>query len=259
MTATQQAIRATAIKQGRISMAHMRLSMTVEREDTPALRWGRLVHMAVLEPERIDTLRVWVGARRGKEYAAFAEEVAGLEYLRDGEKPQLDAIADSAMKAMASLPPLVHTEVYHEWTAPLYGLACCRVDAILDGGAMLEVKTCRKLSKRAFIKQAYELGYHLQLGWYDHGMAIAGYTGGRWALALESNPPYCTALYRVPDYILKAGYEEAAEIAAAYRACEVHGIFPGPYDYEVMDYELPEWANKTELDLTGLQEDDGDE
>jgi hypothetical protein len=62
----QQPIRATAIKAARIgndavSMAHMRLAMTAQREDTPAMRWGRLVHMAVLEGRKFLALPVWSG------------------------------------------------------------------------------------------------------------------------------------------------------------------------------------------------------
>jgi len=212
--------------------------------------------MAVLEPERIDELRVWAGPKRGRDYEAFAAEVAGQEYLRDGEKPKLEAIADSAIKALVSLPSIYRSEVYFEWTDPLYGLACCRVDGILSNGAMLEVKTCRKLSRRAFISQSYELGYHLQLGWYDHGIRQADYNGARWVLAIESGKPYCTALYRVPEHILKAGYEEAAGIAAAYRACEACGIYQGPYDNEVMDYELPEWAAEEQpIDMEGVEDE----
>jgi len=236
-------IRATAIKAGRLSMAHMRQAMQGEREDTAAMRWGRLIHMAILEPLKLAEMPQWGGARRaGKEWEAFVAAVGAGDYLMPGELPELAAITTSTRFALATMPAMVETERRVDWTGDRYGAATARIDGLLKGGGFIEVKSCRNIEKRAFLSQCYSLGYHLQLGWYNHGLAAIGLGGQVRVLAVESAAPYTCACYTVPPAILAQGYEEAAEIAAQYRACEAFGTFAGPYDDVTLQYEFPAWA-----------------
>lgn len=248
-------IRATAIKAGRLSMLHMRHALTVQRHDTPAMRWGRLVHMAVLQPIELLRLPRWEGyedrngdqcyAKRGDAWAQFCASLGNRDYISADEIEPLERITDAASKALDRLPRIVDAEVKIEWTDRLYGAAVCRVDALLAGGAWLEVKTTGNIEKRAFMSQCERLGYPLQMGWYAHGLAQradGGQVGPCWLLAIESDQPHATAIYSVPDPILRAGYEEAEAIARHYRACEAAGVWPGPYDDGAGDYERPGWA-----------------
>ena len=241
-------------------MAHMRLALAGEgREDTPALRWGRLVHMAVLEPVRLAQMPRWDGGRKGgREWAAFESllDAGGHEdYLSSGELPRLFAITESTRRALAKLPHIVATEARRDWTGAeageMYGAATARIDALLEGGGMLEVKTTRAIDERAFLRQAYGLGYHLQLGWYARGISSL-MDQPCYVLAIESAAPHCCAVYRVPQSIIADGYAEACRIALHYRCCEACGSFPGPYDEGILDYSLPEWAadNCGEVDVS---------
>jgi len=164
------------------------------------------------------------------------------------------AISGSARSALATLPAVETTEVQIHWTDKLYGAATARIDAITAVGSMIEVKTCAKIDERRFRSQAWDLGYNLQLGWYDHGLKEAGKAGQRYVLAIESKPPYCTAIYTVPEKVLADGYEEAADIARRYRCCEQAGRFPGPYDGQIMKLEPPEWAAGDDVDMEGVTE-----
>jgi len=247
----QTPIRATAIKQGALSMAHMHASMTEQRDDTPAMRWGRLAHMAVLEPITLASLPQWDGGRKaGKEWAAFSECLDdGDDYVTADELDRLAALTQATRAPLASISPITHTEVRVDWTGELYGAATCRIDAVLKSGGFVEVKTCRNIEERAFLRQSYALHYEIQLGWYAHGLETTGKRGEVWVLAIESAPPYTTALYNVSPHILAGGYREAARIACAYRVCEAVGTFAGPYDDRVLAYELPEWARPEEREV----------
>jgi hypothetical protein len=248
---------ATAIKSGATSMLHMRHALTVGREDNDALRWGRLVHVAVLQPALLDALPRWDGGtRRGKAWDAFEEAVGGDDYLMPDDSAKLSGITTATRKAMTHLPAVKFTEHSLAWTDEAYGLATARIDAILEGGGILDLKTCAKIRTRSFLAQAEDLGYRLQMGWYAHGAALAGFTGPAWILAVESKPPHATALYNLKPQLLKEGYEEAAEIARAYRASELLGSFAGPYDDVVLEFERPEWTAPHEVDMTDTEGDE---
>jgi hypothetical protein len=250
----QTPLRATVIKAGILSMAHMRLAATTEREDTPAMRWGRLVHMAVLEPLRFARMQVWRGGvKRGHAWEDFKYGLCDREYIDEDEIAPLLAISGSARIALATLPTIEATERQINWTDKLYGAATARIDALTAVGSMIEIKTCAKIDERKFRSQAWDLGYNLQLGWYDHGLKESGRAGQRYVLAIESKPPYCPAIYTVPEKVLADGYEEAADIARRYRCCEQAGRFPGPYDGQIMKLEPPEWAAGDEVDMEGVE------
>jgi hypothetical protein len=250
-------IRATWIKAGMRSMAHMRLAATTGREDTPAMRWGRLVHMAVLEPLKLAAMPRWDGGRRaGKAWDEFNATLAGREHLTADDLDALAPITEAASRALRTLPRIEATEVALEWSDAVYGPASARLDAVLTGGGWLEVKTAADIEVARFAASAYRLGYHLQLGWYGHGARLAGYVGPVWVLAIESKPPHTTALLSVSDAILAKGYEQAEEIARAYRACEATDCYPGPHDGQTLPYELPTWAEEgATVDMEGMTDE----
>jgi len=269
---TQTPIRATAIKAGRLSMAHMHHALTGQTADSPAMRWGRLVHMAILEPVVLASLARWDGyetrdgeislAKRGKAWDEFAGSLRpGDDYLSADEVPRLSAITAAVAPALARVPRIVQTEVPLKWSDSIYGPATARLDALLQGGATLEVKTARQIEARRFLAAAEGMGYHLQAGWYDFGAKHNGQTGSRWMLVVESVPPHTTALYSLPPSLLAVGYEDARRIASAYRACEACGIYPGPYDSDILTYERPAWAGTVDggesgLDMEGVEDAD---
>ena len=85
-------INASAIKQGRTGMKHMRLAMTGGvKDDTPAMRMGRLIHAAVLEPDVFNqNAVVFEGkTRRGKAWDEFKAEHAEGWIVTYDERDQL--------------------------------------------------------------------------------------------------------------------------------------------------------------------------
>lgn len=261
MADNQIALRATAIKAGRISMAHMRLAMTTPRDtapETPAMRWGKLVHLAVLEPDTFAKVPHYPGAKRaGKAWDEFASLVRSGPYTMGDERETLKDIRAACARQLDRLPRIASTEVTIEWCdAMQYGNAMARVDALFDGGGWLELKTARSIAPRPFLSQAESLGYLLQLGWYDFGAKMLHMTGERWVLAVESAPPYATAIYHVAPHLLAHGYEQCVEIARRYRACEAVGSFPGPFDDVTLEFERPAWADGgSEVDMEGVSDE----
>lgn len=245
-------ITATAIKAGRLSMAHMRYQMLRPRDDSdssPALRFGKLAHMALLEPVRFAaSIAVWDGGRRaGKtwevwqaahdgKFAVTPDELATLTGMQTAIRTDADA--------RFAMSTIIETERVLQWTDKVAGACKARLDGAGER-VIVEYKTCVSIGKRQFLNQAESLGYGLQLAWYWHG---AGRPENVWLVSQEKNEPYCCVTYSVAASVLEKAYEECLHLAALYRACEVCGSYPGPHA-GVQEFERPAWADPNQGDI----------
>lgn len=244
-------ITATAIKAGAKSMLNARYSMTHGREDTPSLELGRLVHMRVLEPKRYaESVAVYDGARRGKEYDAFLRDNESREIITQSMDDKLMAIAIALMSNKDANPyisNLVESERVVQWSGKCYGCAKCRIDGV-GKDYCIELKTTADASLRAFENQCARLGYHLQLGWYSLGIESAGLPKEMRVITVETSPPYHVVVYRPDDYLVDLGAKKAVKIATEIRKCIESGEWPGLAD-GLRVLSLPTWM-EPEIDMT---------
>lgn len=257
---------ASAIKAGTKSMLHMHHAIT-ERgrtEETDSLRWGRLVHAAVLEPDAFaKRSTVWQGGRRsGKEWDAFAADHEPAWIVTASESAKL-ATMRAALHSNSDAQRVIRwakTEQALQWTDTLYGAGKALCDGITEnasGVSLVEYKTTSKIAPYGFAAQAYGLGYHLQLAWYAHGIksALGKYPSNVWLIAQEAKPPFDVVVYNVPTALLFSAYEKCVQIAARYRVHEMAGTFPGVAD-QVLTFELPSYAGDgaASLDMEGVED-----
>lgn len=240
------AINATAIKAGAVSMKHMRAVMTGRtKEQTPAMRLGSLVHLAILEPAKLSaSTAIWqAGRRAGKDYEAFCVENEGREIITQAERDELTTFAQAvhANDLARELIAGSEHEVTLEWSAQSYGYAKARLDGVTENGDVIELKTVSRIND--FGAQFARMGYDLQCGWYREGLNIAKGKRKRnvWIIVVESQPPYDVAVWRVPSNALQGGLNRAQEIASRYRVCECTGVFPGVQAESGTDLVLPPW------------------
>jgi len=253
------AISATIIKAGAKSMLHMRYAATHTREATPAMRWGSLVHLAILEPERAATgLHVVdCSSKRVKAWTEAVAEYGSDNVVTAAEMGELDEIVSALYrnKLAAELIESTQHEVPLEWYHDAYGNAKSKLDGLDASVGIVEVKTTASIVPRDFQRTMLQMGYPLQLGWYRHGVEMT--TGQRLpvhAITVEQKPPHDVVVYPVSDALLDAGQEQAIDIATRYRQCCESGVWPGlQTGTEVL--ELPDWANSVpEIDLSGIEE-----
>jgi hypothetical protein len=265
------AINASSIKAGAKSMRHMRYAMEHPTGDpTASMRWGKIVHLAILEPDTIGrTLQIWNGRplksgpnkgeitmdRKGPEWQAFVESCGGSdEWIvtpdEMGALMEMSAAVHGDREAHRLIEQTVHEQTV-TWTGEMYGAAKGRLDGYDErgDGLVLDLKTTAQIEPRRFAGQFATLGYDMQIGWYCEG------TGAKRAsvIALESKPPYDVVVWRIPDAVIKSGREKAIEIARAYRCCEAANSWPGVAGGEVINMEMPAWAC-AETELMGFDE-----
>ncbi len=249
------------------SPAHYRHNLSQPREDTPALRMGRCVHMAVLEPETFaKRCAVWRGGiRRGKEWDAFVAAHTGQEILTTDEREECDAIA-AAVRGHRVAGAFVsggNSEVSMTWlheesaiggTLGLSMKCKGRMDFVSDLGVIVDLKTTRDASADAFGKTAANFKYPAQGAWYQDGYERA--TGVRLPvvfIAAESTAPYALVVYRVADDILDLGRQEYTRLLRRLDDCRRTNTWDG-YADSVQELSLPRWAipRDDENDVSGL-------
>lgn len=220
---------------------------------TPAMRWGTLVHTAILEPETLAERTIVAPAidRRttaGKaEWAAFQIEAAGREVITAEEAAALVAVRAAAWAHPAAGKALgmireVETSIF--WTDETTGVECrCRPDAIMTNGTILDVKTTVDGSPDQFAKSIANYRYHVQSAFYGDGYRRAFGEAPRAFvfLAIEKTPPYLCALYVMDEKAVIRGRADYLADLETFRVCRNTGEWPGLPDVPTV-LDLPKWA-----------------
>lgn len=237
------------------SPAHYRAAIDTPAEETAAQRTGRAAHYAVLEPDTFATRCVpapEISKRSNAGKAAheeFAAQHPGCTILTASEYATAEAIS-AAVRAHPLIPALLagaEIESSLFWTNPETGAACKgRPDALRfygDGGAtVLDLKTTLDASPGAFARAVLNYGYHVQAAAYLEGLRTLGYEARDFiVIAVEKSPPYCCAIYRMPDAAIELGAKRWREACALFAECTERGEWPG-YPADLRELQLPAWA-----------------
>jgi hypothetical protein len=229
--AKQSALRATTIKIGYLkSMIHMHHATTTERPDNPAMRWGRLVHQAILEPHKSPA--IWTGAqRRGKDYEAWLSNLPdGIEIVTMAEYSEVQKCRDSVLsnRRVVELLDGAKCEYKFRHDDSELGLCVATMDAWKEG-CLTDLKTTGQINALSFTRTSAQMAYHVQFGWYSWMLEQSKIDRlpKCYAVAIEAKPPYDCAVYQISAMDVMSGAQEAVKIARAYRECERAGVFPG--------------------------------
>jgi len=246
-----KALNYSGAKQILISPSHYQAWLKEERVETPALKLGRLVHLASLEPEVFDRqVRLAPECdRRTKEGKAIWEAFCttlkdGEETLKKDEMEEVLAIAEAAqagIESIASGYPEAARLREQVVTGKHQGANIKgRPDLILhhaDGGAIIDIKTTMDASADSFAKDVAKYKYHLQAAFY---LAMTG-AKRFFFVAVEKKAPYEWAVYELDEAALTAGKQLMESACLTYRECNLYGNWPG-YQKTPQTISLPKWA-----------------
>jgi len=219
------------------------------RPDTPALAFGRAVHLAVLQPDLYgDEVVAYTGkTRRGKAWDAFSEEHAGRQIITQTEEATIAAIV-AAVESHPDAGPMVAGLDYAErsiaWTEDGRDMrARCDLIRFADGRVLLvDLKTARDIDPRAFGRSAVQYGYHGQMAHYAAGLeALLGVPVDCAIIAVEKDAPHDVAVYHLDDLAMYAGQAMRRRLLDTLAACEAADKWPGKAP-DPMPLQLPEWA-----------------
>lgn len=255
------------------SPAHLLTYLSTKHEDTDATRLGNAVHCVVLEPDDF-TARYCVADRcaamtekktqcknTGLQFHSDAgwlcgthmKGFAGFDEARSVLKPDDYAaclgIRDSinrlsiARQLLSGDGEMELTAVFPAFETDVLAKARFdRVTPVIAGGVIADLKTTRDAGRREFERSIYSYGYHRQAALYLDGAAAVQLPAKHFVhIAIEKEPPYAVAVYRLTEGAIQAGEQELLPLLALYAECVERNEFPA-YPDEVQDVALPPWA-----------------
>ena len=230
--------------------AHM--AGETKREQTKAMLLGTMSHLAVLEPNKLDSAFVEkpegidFRTKDGKEWKAKvgttpildADEARAVRGIRDSI-----AAHDAAKALLAGTQSEVAMFAEHRTGLWIKG----RVDALKvesdNEAVIVDVKTTSAgADYGTFSRQAAQLNYHLSAAWYCHIAGLNGLPPARFYwIVVETVAPYAVAVYEIHPDALDLGVGMMNDALELIAQCEDEGHWPG-YDGTVQTLNLPAWA-----------------
>ncbi len=238
------------------SPAHYHHQLTArDDKDTDARQRGRVVSLAVYEPEKFRSeCVVFDGkSRRGKEWEAFVDKHPDSEILTEAAHETVIAISKAARSCPMAAPyisggkgeqTLLWTHVVPDMGAvPGYSVKCKgRLDFIANVGAIVDLKNSRDASPIGFGLQVINFFSDVQAAFYVDGYrAATGVLLPYVIVAVEPVAPYVTQVYRLPEAVLQRGREKYMGWLDRRNACLRDNNWGGYADAPI-ELELPRWA-----------------
>lgn len=141
--------------------------------------------------------------------------------------------------AMESLTGETEVSMFHQLDSGLWIRG--RIDVMAEHFTT-DYKTTADASSYAFIKQCFNLRYHMQAAWYRR---MRGWLTGQWLpyriVAQEKEAPYLVSVWEIDDDYLSQGADDMDEAIDIYLACLKSGQWPG-YPTELQTLTPPDWA-----------------
>jgi exodeoxyribonuclease VIII len=127
-----------------------------------------------------------------------------------------------------------------------------------EQGLLVDLKKARDASPRGFQRQAYALGYDLQMAHYAEGFRdrYGKYPKEIALVAYEWEWPHNCAVHVLTADMLEEGRRRREEGIVLIKLCELTGVWPS---WGVQEFDLPRWAtafdpaNATNVDDLGLE------
>lgn len=228
----------------------------VPQADKPVLRFGRLIHFAVLQPhllaERYFITDLKRFDPRTKDYAAEVARAGGRELVK---REDFEA-ALSLSREVRQHPTAgwlleegeLSPEVSFYWKDPVTGLLCRgRADGLRpdpnDPGAFyaIDVKGVEDASPEGFARTAANYDYHMQDAHYRNGLARCGLRITNFLfIAVEKDAPHLVGVYEMDERARELGRLQTMAALETWARCQASGVWPG-YSEEVEPLALPGW------------------
>jgi hypothetical protein len=237
-------VSSTGLKEILKSPAHYR-AYRLEKSDSEAFRFGRLVHLRLLEPA-LYAMTVAVEPQadgRTKEgkaaKAEFALKNGDKETISAADSEKIEALAAAARanKLAANIFAKGSAEVSAYWTDEATGVLCKARADLLRGDVLFDLKTCYSAQPKEFQKAILNYQYHVSAAFYLDGFQTVQPVKHFSWIAVEKTAPHCFGFYAADQELLNAGRAEYQRALEIYAECEKTGNWPG-YEQKFINISL---------------------
>lgn len=242
------------------SPAHYKAAIEHGRDDTDALRLGRLADVLLFTPEAFEAkFAVWEhGDRRGNAYKAFeaVAETMGRDVVKPADVTEGRALADAVRThpEVADILDGAEFQVPIVWVDPVTGLRCKGLADIVNWskGILADLKSAVTIEKRRFMAAAGKYRYHCQLAHYRAGLRVSReWTPERVCIiGAEKGRPHDVGVFDLHHTVIAAGAVTVSDLLARVAECEAAGTWPGRYparELVTMD-DMPRWLLDDDTD-----------
>lgn len=260
-------LNASGLKELYRSPAHYKYWLENPPETTPAMEFGKAVHMSILEPTMFAEKYMClndaeivsnIGGGNPRATNKYKDWKANLLLDNPGKIMLKD---DDFMRALdITVAVRAHkiagkllaepgeAEKSIEWEYPNWGTPMkSRLDKLTDSGIIVDVKTCQDARPTAFSRDIWNYLYHIQAGCYVQ--AVEETTGEICKyifVVVEKDPPFGVAVYNLAEATIELGMSEVQRLVAEHDYCTQHNVWPA-YKEELREIALPGWAQVTEV------------
>jgi hypothetical protein len=228
------AVNWSTLRAAATSPLHYRDRLLHPPEETAAMRKGRLIHMAVLEPDRLPlAVAVWEGGtRRGNVYDDWLAQQNGKQIITVAEYEEALVIRDAVRgnRDVRKLLSRGDAECSITWTDAETGLPCKgRIDW-LRNRLFADLKTTSKgIDEHSLTNTATYGMWHCQFAFYAMGLAALGMKRTPYVIAVEADEPYDVGVFEIDDDFLYVGEETVRGLLHLVAKCGAEKKWPGQY------------------------------
>lgn len=219
--------------------------------ETPALIFGRNLHLALLEPKKFesDVIAIECSSRTTNLYKNAVEENPGKIIITSGEWEQINDIvcainSHSLAHEYITLPGnLREASMFYERS----GIRMkSRLDILnIDDGLIIDVKTTLDAEESSFDDAVARYGYYRQCAVYMAACEALGIHINKFVLiAVEKSNPIGIGVYDLEPYFLEIGRYEACELIEQYKHCKETRSWPSYNNNELRTLKVPYWLKK---------------
>jgi PDDEXK-like domain of unknown function (DUF3799) len=224
------------------------------QKETTALRFGSLIHHAILEPNKVEAayqvseLKTFNGTHKAYQAELQAAKLAGKTLVKKADMEaalRLRDVAHSHATVRELLKPEgLFVEQSFWWIDPATGLKRRgRTDIVNTKLRVLaDLKSCESAHPDDFAKTIGSYKYHWQSAAYEDGFdALNLHMETLIFIAVEKEDPYLVAFYEIGDEDKQRARDVMARLLDRWAECERSSIWPG-YDDRSVPALLPRWV-----------------
>lgn len=202
-------------------------------ESKPEFRLGSAAHCAILEPDEFGSRYAeYAPVRNGKAWEEWQAEHPGVQSLKPHEMQHALRIRDAVHghRIARRLLQGGRAEEVVTWNDGATGLACkSRVD-YLRPDFLLDLKSARDPSPKAFTRAASALGYPPKMAFYHDGATAARLIDGKhrpYIIAVQSDEPYDVACFQLSQDAMLYGRDFYRSLLRRLLECTEAKYWPG--------------------------------
>lgn len=232
----------SALKAFLRSPNHYLQYVTRQIETTPAMLFGSAFHCYVLERDEFGKRyavapKVDKRTKEGKAtWNAFSEAVTGREIITEDDMNTIVVMQEAMNNFEPARTILAACNSFEEErTDTLFGYAFKGIADAVGENFVVDVKTTLDASPEAFMKTAYNMGYHEQAAAYKLLFNVERF----YWVAVEKNNPHNCAVYMQSERAGRLALTRLQNGIEAFKAWDGRGQ---SYSNETQILEMPSWA-----------------